>query len=630
MKLTNINRGLLSKLAIVIFFLAALSCKQDENPYGSWDNASLDVIIAEAENLLANNQDGLNPGEYKPGSIAELQEATDWAIWKKDHAKTQSEIDHAGRRLQTYIDRFKANVITLSNPWIHQDAGTWIEISDNTTGDGVSGQVNAITKAPFTMEAKFYVIDLATRGYSNGFFSKVMGNGGPDDRGYDIRFFGDGNVHLNVGGDGWNHVEAGAGTITSGKWIHIAYVNDVTHHELYVDGALVAENDNLYVAADDDYPMVIGNTTPWDDRVMNGMVKEFRVWTTVRTAQEIADNIDATLTGEEPGLEILLPMNADLGTEFPDVTNKYKGKFVGNVTWVPDGIPPEIELDYTLINQAIADATTLHGEVVEGTNDGDYPVGTKDYIQSLIDDANDTKTNANRQDELDGKAEDVQTKLAGVRTTLVADADGVYIDRNDPNAVGLRITPNYTPQSDYTVEFEVNVTTLEGYGTGEFFNNGEFGIWVYGYDEPTEENILSSGGLWNFTNAGAGWQGPAADSLTIRPGNWQHIAIVHDNTARTTTLYVDGIEKGVDPDIGAPNNSGWGEIWLGNGWGKMHGSIKNFRMWNEVRSELNAVITGSEANLEIYFPLDRVAGVGFYDVTGNYTGEMRGIKWNTN
>ncbi|WP_439185699.1 hypothetical protein [Carboxylicivirga taeanensis] len=50
------------------------------------------------------------------------------------------------------------------------------------------------------------------------------------------------------------------------------------------------------------------------------------------------------------------------------------------------------------------------------------------------------------------------------------------------------------------------------------------------------------------------------------------------------------------------------------------------RMWDVARdaAELDAEITGSEDGLKIYFPLNKVAGVKFDDVTGNYKGEMRG------
>ncbi len=42
-------------------------------------------------------------------------------------------------------------------------------------------------------------------------------------------------------------------------------------------------------------------------------------------------------------------------------------------------------------------------------------------------------------------------------------------------------------------------------------------------------------------------------------------------------MYVDGVQVGEDADIGVPKVSGWSEIWLGNGWGKMDGYIKDFR-----------------------------------------------------
>jgi len=289
-----------------------------------------------------------------------------------------------------------------------------------------------------------------------------------------------------------------------------------------------------------------------------------------------------------------------------------------------------IVLDKSKLEGAIQDLTDFKATIVEGNQDGDYPIGTLAYIDELISNANDKLANETRQSSLDDAAESLLAKIDIINSMLVGATDGIFIDHDNPDAVGLRITPNYTPQGDYTVEFNVKVKSLFGYGTGEFFNNGNYGIWVYGYDELTEENVLGSGGLWNFTNAGNGWEGPEADALTMKTGEWQHVAIVHDDTARTTTLYVDGEEKGVQTDVGAPEVSGWGEMWLGNGWGKMDGYMKDFRLWDVARdaADLDAAIDGTEAGLNVYFSLDKVAGVKFNDVTGNYKGEMRGISWN--
>ena len=61
----------------------------------------------------------------------------------------------------------------------------------------------------------------------------------------------------------------------------------------------------------------------------------------------------------------------------------------------------------------------------------------------------------------------------------------------------------------------------------------------------------------------------------------------------------------------------------------MNGTIKDFRIWDAAKdaSELDADIVGTEPDLHIYFPLDRVAGVSFSDVTGNYNAELRGVVW---
>lgn len=618
----------ISRLTFVLLVLLAFACKKDET-YGPFNTAALDTVIAEAQALVSNSAEGTSPGDFKPGSIKELQSVIDWAVWQKNNAKEQEDIADAVERVNEYIAKFNSNIVSLAIPWIHQEPGTYIEIEDNTAGDGVAGRMKEITKQPFTLEAKFYILNLKQRGYSNTFFSNVMGEGGANDRGFDIRYFNDGVVHVNVGGgNGWKEVVSAPGTIKAGQWIHVSYVNNITSHKLYIDGVEVLSSNNTYADSDVDYPFAIGNTIPWDDRTCNAMVQDIRVWTEARTAAQINETLES-VTGEEAKLEISIPLNADLGNEVVSVNNKFKASLVGNITWVADGIPPVIVLDYTKINAAKS-AVVAMGTLTEGTNNGDYPVGTNAFLQSLVAQADEVIATAIRQDQLDSKAEEINAKLALVKKYTVADADGIFVDLNDPNAIGLRITPNYTPQGDYTVEFQVKVKTLFGYGTGEFFNNGNYGVWVYGYKNLTEEEILKSGGLWNFTDAGAGWQGPKTSPLVITPGNWQHVAIVHDNSARTTKLFVDGIQRAVQEDIGAPNVSGWGEMWLGNGWGKMYGSIKNFRLWNEARSasDLNGNISGTESNLEVYLPLNRVAGVSFSDVTGDYNAELRGIKWN--
>jgi len=163
----------------------------------------------------------------------------------------------------------------------------------------------------------------------------------------------------------------------------------------------------------------------------------------------------------------------------------------------------------------------------------------------------------------------------------------------------------------------------------ELFGNAYMGLRYHGYNEYTETAILNAGGMWNYTYT-SGYGGPHAPALTMKSDVWQHIAIVHDDTALTTTIYVDGVDVGSVSDIKHPDSSGGAAIHLGNTWSKINGSIKDFRIWDVARAteDLNVDIDGTEAGLELYFPLDKVGGVKFKDATGNYDGEMRGIKWN--
>lgn len=633
MKAYNIKKLLFSLLIGTVSLLLVASCNDDDK-IGSFNQTSIEQLLKEAQDLIDKGQEGVNLGNYKPGSKKELQEVVTWVLWKMENSSKQSDIDDAAEKLAIYIARFKANTVSLAIPLIRQENDTYIQLSDNPEGSGSNGKLKQVTSAPFTIEAKFYILDLQQRGYSNNLFANVMGEGGANDRGFDIRYFGDGKVHINVGGgDGWKDVTTGPGVISAGKWIHVSYVNNITSHKLYVDGNEVLSSNYTYANSDDKYPVTIGNTSAWTDRPINGMVQDLRIWSEARTEAQIKNSLETILTGKEEKLSAFFALNADLGKEFADATNQFKATLKGSIVWVADGIPPVIELNFAALNKAINNAETLKTSVVEGTETGAFPVGTIAYLQLLINDGVKERNTAKRQNQIDEMAAKINNRIELVKEFLVAQSDGVYIDRENSDAVGLRITPNYTPQGDFTVEFDLNLKTLlmKGGGNGEIFGNGTYGLRVYGYKELTEAEILKSGALWNFNETSAGWKGPKTAPLAVSPGAWQHIAIVHDKAAQTTAIFVNGKEMAKEANIGSPNNSGWGEIWLGNSWGeKMNGSMKNFRIWNSVKSasQFGAPVTGSESDLEMCFPLTKVAGVQFNDLKGNYQAEIRGIKWN--
>ncbi len=85
--------------------------------------------------------------------------------------------------------------------------------------------------------------------------------------------------------------------ILQNVWSHIAIVKEGTAFKVYVNGSLV------HTAP---APTAVNVTHPYDlgrvDNYYAGLLDELRFWNTSRTASEIADNLNVTLTGNETGL----------------------------------------------------------------------------------------------------------------------------------------------------------------------------------------------------------------------------------------------------------------------------------------------------------------------------------------
>lgn len=614
-------------LVMVCCLLALFtSCKEDEIVLTP--TADLTSLLAEAEDLIANSEEGTQAGDIKPGSIDELQSVVDWVYWTIDNGDDADDIDDAAEKLEYHIEKFNTNLVVLALPYITQEeSGTWIAFSDNAR-DLIAGD--------FTVEGSFYVVDLNPLDYSNNMFTCVSADDG--DKGFELRYFADGSIHINLGnGTSWNQVASEAGTIKAGQWQHIAYTSTAGTAILYIDGVKVLENNNVYELATDN-PFIIGNVAPWGaNRIMNGLVTDVRFWSGVRTADEINDNKDAVITGEEEGLEAFFPFNADLGENITDVTGNYTATFTGSIEWVAE--PPVVEWDNSDLLLAITEMNTFRADVVanEGTTDGNYPVGTTDYIDNILTDANTVAESETRQSEIDDEAIYVRAQIEVLESILVADADGIYFTpataaSYSPNDIGFEIKNHFKPEGDYTIEMMVKVETFALYEKGILFNNHRLGFSYNGYAETTEEAINNAGSLFHFTNSSGNTTGVESDAWALKTETWQHIAAVCDTTAHTTSLYIDGVLIKTEYDLPDSDGYWWGECWIGNGWSNnpLHGSIKDFRIWTAAKdaSELNASINDAttEENLEIYFPLDKVAGIQFKDATGNYTGTFKGIN----
>lgn len=104
--------------------------------------------------------------------------------------------------------------------------------------------------------------------------------------------------------------------LTLNEWNHVAAVFDNGIGKLYVDGTLVGTSPQSTVTT---LPGTTYNFQFGEDRIINtpeywnGRMDEIRFWNTARTEQEIADNYNTCLVGNEPGLKEYFKLDEGAG-----------------------------------------------------------------------------------------------------------------------------------------------------------------------------------------------------------------------------------------------------------------------------------------------------------------------------
>lgn len=127
------------------------------------------------------------------------------------------------------------------------------------------------------------------------------------------------------------------------SWVHIAavYNTATSKMSLYSNGLLVGE---LTISAPN-----FANTNYWIGMFPNGFyymkgrISELRIWTTARTQQQILDNKNKRLIGNETGLRAYYRFNEGTGTTINDTTsNAFHGTIQNAPTpvWDTTTLPP--------------------------------------------------------------------------------------------------------------------------------------------------------------------------------------------------------------------------------------------------------------------------------------------------
>ncbi len=128
---------------------------------------------------------------------------------------------------------------------------------------------------------------------------------------------------------------------------------------LYLNGALVATNDfagSLSSLGSENYFLGRENYTPSPPAMLDGQLDEVRLWSVMRTEEEIRTNLFRRLTGREPGLAGLWNFDDSAQPGRDASTNGFHGELFGDARSVPADLPlPAVVPQPSLIEGRVTD-----------------------------------------------------------------------------------------------------------------------------------------------------------------------------------------------------------------------------------------------------------------------------------
>ncbi|MBN1302781.1 MAG: VCBS repeat-containing protein [Melioribacteraceae bacterium] len=136
-------------------------------------------------------------------------------------------------------------------------------------------------------------------------------------------------------------LETENGVLEAEKWYHIAAVNDNGTRHLYVNGMEKTITGTPQVVNSNTNPLRIGVDFLSSPRYFNGRIDEVRLWNIVRNLQDIRQNMNSPLKGNEAGLVSCWQMNEGSGTVEKDMVNGNDATLsnMDNSDWVDSTIP---------------------------------------------------------------------------------------------------------------------------------------------------------------------------------------------------------------------------------------------------------------------------------------------------
>ncbi len=125
------------------------------------------------------------------------------------------------------------------------------------------------------------------------------------------------------------------------QWQHVAATFKVEKKgaKLFVNGKIVRELKPKKAGTKTDLPVHLGSVANSPDGFFKGKMAEVRLWSRVRTPEEIRSHLHSRLKGNEPGLVGYFPCNEGSGNIVSDKSPTQNNGSVNGATWEQAELP---------------------------------------------------------------------------------------------------------------------------------------------------------------------------------------------------------------------------------------------------------------------------------------------------
>jgi|AGTN01.1.fsa_nt_gi Laminin G domain. len=277
------------------------ACESDNESFPN--QPVLEQAIENAEELIETTVEGLEEGDYPPGSQARLQLQIDWAKYILSTSDNDNAFANASEKILSEIEYYKTNLVKGGYPVYNN--GSYFNL-------GKLSDYNIYEQ--FTIECKVRFKD----------FGSSLGNIIAAESGGGIILRNNGSkIDAYINDGGWLGGSANV-DLELNKWHHLAFTYSGSQVNLYIDGVAVvtATGSKKQVVANAAVNLHIGANPSYASRYMRGNVAYVSIWNYPRTEAQIQSDLDPSFSGTEEGLLAYWPFDVNLGFTILDKTGK--------------------------------------------------------------------------------------------------------------------------------------------------------------------------------------------------------------------------------------------------------------------------------------------------------------------